>query len=384
MAKAKQRIPGFAFDYLEGGVGDENCIARNRKAFDSIEIIPKYGLDITATRTKRTLFGRDYSMPVGVAPMGLAGLVWPNADAWMATAAENADIPFVLSMVSNIDIETATQMAPNTIWLQIYAVPKNDYELVFDMVARAEKAGVNALVLTLDTPMRQKRLRDLSNGLTVPFKPTLKTVYQVARSPSWALETLKYGQPRFANFVPYAGERSRAIDVATYVHEHMSGPTTWELVKRVRTKWKGPLILKGPQLIGDASLALEEGVDGLIISNHGGRQFDAAPAAIDVLHGLKRELGSRFPIMLDGSVYSGLDVMKAMICGADFVFAGRPFLAASAALGKIGPSHMASVYRAELRAVMAQAGIVDITDTEGVNYRMSRWMPFVEKREKTV
>jgi L-lactate dehydrogenase (cytochrome) len=219
MARAKRRIPGFAFDYLEGGVGDEICMERNRNALDSIEIIPRYGLDITTLATKRSLFGRDYSMPLGIAPMGLAGLVWPNADALMAAAAENAGIPFVLSMVSNIDVEAAARLAPNSVWLQLYAVPKDDYAVVVDMVDRAKRAGVNALVLTLDTPMRQKRLRDLSNGLTVPFKPTLKTVYQVATSPFWAVETLLKGQPRFANFLPYVEGRRRPTDVATYVND---------------------------------------------------------------------------------------------------------------------------------------------------------------------
>jgi L-lactate dehydrogenase (cytochrome) len=379
MARAKRRVPGFAFDYLEGGVGDEICMDRNRNALDSIEIIPRYGVDITTLATKRSLFGRDYSMPLGIAPMGLAGLVWPDADALMAAAAEKAGIPFVLSMVSNIDVEAAARVAPNSVWLQLYAVPKDDYAVVFDMVDRAERAGVNALVLTLDTPMRQKRLRDLSNGLTVPFKPTLKTVYQVATSPFWALETLLKGQPRFANFLPYVEGRRRPADVATYVNDYMVGPTTWELIARVREKWKKPLILKGAQHVGDALQSVDMGVDGLIISNHGGRQFDAAPAAIDVLQEFKTRLGSRVPVMLDGSVYTGLDVMKAMICGADFVFAGRPFLAAAAALGQRGPAHAIGMYMSELRGVMGQTGITDISHTQSVTYRMNRLEPFGER-----
>lgn len=203
MKRAKRRIPRFAFDYLEGGVGSEICIERNRRALDAIEIIPRYGLDTSVPRLTTTLFGRDYAMPLGISPMGLSGLVWPNADDALAAAAEKTRIPFLLSMVSNSDIETIARIAPSVVWLQLYAVPEDDYRVTLDMVDRAVRAGVHALVLTLDTPMRQKRLRDLGNGLTVPFRPTWRTVYDVARAPAWLISTLRHRQPRFANFVPY-------------------------------------------------------------------------------------------------------------------------------------------------------------------------------------
>lgn len=372
MKRAKRRVPRFAFDYLEGGVGDEICIERNRRALDAIEIIPRYGLDTSAPRLTTSLFGRDYAMPLGISPMGLSGLVWPNADDAMAAAAEKARIPFVLSMVSNTDIETIARIAPSVVWLQLYAVPEDNYRVTLDMVDRATRAGVHALVLTLDTPMRQKRLRDLGNGLTVPFRPTWRTVCDVARAPAWAFSTLRHRQPRFANFVPYVKGSRRPADVAGYVDRHMVGAVTWELVERIRDRWQGPLVLKGIQHPDDAEHAVKLCVDGIIISNHGGRQFDAAPAAIDMVRAMKRRVAGRAAIMLDGSVHSGLDILKALVCGADFTFAGRPFLAATAALGAKGPAHLAKMFEAELKGVMAQAGVTEIADCPSLSCRMDR------------
>jgi len=376
MKAARRRIPGFAYDYLEGGVGDEICIRRNRKAFDDIEIIPRYGVDVSAPSTAVRLFGRDYAMPLGISPMGLAGLVWPGADAFMAAAAEKERIPFVLSMVSNIDVETIVRIAPNSTWLQLYAVPQNDNRVTFDMVERAARAGVHALVLTLDTPMRQKRQRDIRNGLTVPFRPTPYTICEVATAWAWALATLRQGQPLFANFLPYVDGPRRPVDVAGYVDRYMQGPFTWEVIARIRRKWQGPLMLKGVQHLDDAVHAADLGVDGIILSNHGGRQFDAAPAAMDVVQSFRENLQGRIVLMLDGSVHSGLDILKAAVCGADAVFAGRPFLAATAALGRRGPFHVAAMFRNELRGVMAQAGLTDIAATASVAYRMNRHEAF--------
>ncbi|MGB3644242.1 MAG: alpha-hydroxy acid oxidase [Mesorhizobium sp.] len=376
MERAKRRSPRFAFDYLEGGVGDELCIDRNRRALDAVEIVPRYGIDVAEVSPAASLFGRAYAMPLGISPMGLAGLVWPNADDAMAAAAQKAGIPFVLSMVANTDIETIARIAPGVVWLQLYAVPQDDYRVTLDMVDRGSRVGAHALVLTLDTPTRQKRLRDLRNGLTVPFRPTWRTVYDVARAPAWALSTLRNGQPRFANFVPYVKDRARPGDVAGYVDRHMAGAMTWELIKRIRDRWPGPLVLKGIQHADDAEHAAGLGIDGIIISNHGGRQFDAAPAAIDMVQDMKRRVGGRVSVMLDGSVHSGLDILRSLACGADFVFAGRPFLAATAALGAGGPAHLARMFQAELRGVMAQAGATDIAACGTLSFRMGRSQEF--------
>ncbi|WP_225027528.1 alpha-hydroxy acid oxidase [Xinfangfangia pollutisoli] len=359
LARARRRVPGFAWDYLEGGVGQELGLARNRQALDRIEILPRYGVEIRDTSTETQLFGQSYALPLGVAPMGLSGLVWPQADRHLALAAARERVGFVLSMVANIDIETAMALAPHS-WMQLYCVPKDDVHATFDLAARAQRCGVRTLVLTLDTPMRQKRLRDLRNGLTVPFRPSLTTVRQVAAAPAWAWAMLRHGQPEFSNFKAYAGARASAAQVAAYVDKEMSGAFTWALIARLRDLWPGQLVLKGIQHPQDVLQAVALGVDGVILSNHGGRQFDAAPAAVSLLPQIRPLVGERIKLMVDGAILSGLDILKALVLGADFVFAGRPFLASVAAMGARGPDHLMAIFRNELRGVMAQAGAVNI------------------------
>jgi (S)-mandelate dehydrogenase len=356
--KAFRRIPRFAFDYMAGGVGDGKAVVRNRTAMDAIEIVPRYGIDVTSVSTEVTLFGRTYSMPLGVAPMGMTGLIWPEADAMIARAAQNARIPYVLSTVSNVGMETIARLAPDVFWFQLYAVPHDNYRVSIDLAKRAEALGARALVVTLDTPARQKRVRDVRNGLVVPFRPTLRTMLDVARAPAWALATLRYGQPRFANFPPYLGEKQSAVDVASYVFQNMAGPITWDLISRFREIWKGTLIVKGIVHPDDSAKAAAIGLDGIIVSNHGGRQFDAAAAAIDVLPAIRARVGDRVTVMADGSMRSGLDVLRSLSLGARFVFAGRAFLTGAAALGEKGPAHVAGMFQEELRGVMAQAGVL--------------------------
>ncbi|MGE0239678.1 MAG: alpha-hydroxy acid oxidase [Parvibaculaceae bacterium] len=377
--RARLRVPRFAYDYLAGGVGAELGISRNRHALDQIEIVPRYGLDVAAVDTSVMLFGRKYALPIGVAPMGLSGLVWPQADEALAAAAQRATIPFILSMVSNASVERIAGIAPDVLWFQAYATPHNDYEVTLDVIRRAQDAGAHVLVLTLDTPMRQKRLRDVRNGLVLPFRPTLRTVLDIMRAPSWALATLRAGQPRFSNFAAYLPAAASASEVATYVDQRMSGAVTWDLVARVRRAWKGPLVVKGIQHPDDAATAVGRGVDGIILSNHGGRQFDAAPAAIDVLPAVSARVGTKATIMLDGAIQSGLDALRAIACGAACVFAGRAFLTAVAALGPRGADHLTSMLTDELRAVMAQAGLLATGDARRAELRHANAFSFEQQ-----
>lgn len=374
--RARLRVPRFAYDYLAGGVGAELGIARNRRALDMIEIVPRYGIDVAAVDTSVTLFGRKYAMPIGVAPMGLAGLVWPHADQALAAAAQRANIPFVLSMVSNVTVEETARIAPDVLWFQAYATPHNEYEITLDVIRRAQQAGAHVLVLTLDTPMRQKRLRDLRNGLVLPFRPAARTILDILRAPAWALATLREGQPKFSNFASYLPAGASASEVATFVDQRMSGAITWDLISRIRELWKGPLVVKGIQHPDDAAEAVRRGAEGIILSNHGGRQFDAAPAAIDVLPAVRERVGTKATIMLDGSVQSGLDVLRVAVCGAACAFAGRAFLTAVGALGRSGPDHLTTMLSDELRGVMAQAGLPALADATRLALRHTNAFKF--------
>lgn len=355
-AQARRRTPRFAYDFVAGGVGDDHGLARNRQALDAVQIVPRYGIDVRGVSTETTLFGRGYALPVGVAPMGLAGLLWPDADEAIAAAAQRARIPYVMSTVANSSIERIARIAPDVFWYQLYNVPENDHAVSLDVIRRAQAAGAHALVLTMDVPVRSKRVRDVRNGLVVPFRPTLRTAWDVARAPLWALAMLRRGQPRFRNFEPYLGPDATTGDLASFVYQKMTGPLTWESVARFRDAWRGPLIVKGILHPDDADKAVSLGVDGILVSNHGGRQFDAAPAAIDALPSVEERVRGRATVMVDGAMVSGLDLLRAGKRGAAAAFAGRAFLMAYAAAGAGGLDHVVRLFTEEFRTALAQSG----------------------------
>jgi (S)-mandelate dehydrogenase len=354
---ARLRIARFAYDFAAGGVGQEAAgVAQNRAAMDAVRIVPRYALDLTEVRTETELFGLRYAMPVGVAPMGNLGLVWPDADAILARAAQAARIPFVSSTVANVAMDELARMAPDVLWFQLYGFPADSHAISVDLIRRAEAAGAQALVLTLDVPMRQKRVRDVRNGLVVPFRWRPRTVLDIARAPFWALEMLRRGQPRFQNIRKYLPEGAGDAEVAGFVHQRMTTGITWEDIARFRDLWPRALVLKGIQHPADAERAAALGVDGVWVSNHGGRQFDAAPAAVDSVPAIAAALGGRAKVLLDGSVRSGLDVFRALAVGADFTFAGRGFLWPVAAMGEAGGEHAAAAFAEEIRGNFGQGG----------------------------
>ncbi|MCP1614749.1 L-lactate dehydrogenase (cytochrome) [Azospirillum lipoferum] len=355
-AQARRRTPRFAYDFVAGGVGDDHGLARNRQALNAIEIVPRYGVDLRGVSIETTLFGRGYALPVGVAPMGLAGLLWPDADEAIAAAAQRARIPYVMSTVANSSIERIARIAPDVFWYQLYNVPENDHAVSLDLIRRAQAAGAHALVLTMDVPVRSKRVRDVRNGLVVPFRPTLRTAWDVARAPLWALAMLRRGQPRFFNFEPYLGPDASTGDLAGFVYQKMTGPLTWESVARFRDVWRGPLIVKGILHPDDADKAVSLGVDGILVSNHGGRQFDAAPAAIDALPPIEERVRGRATVLVDGAMVSGLDLLRARKRGAAAAFAGRAFLMAYAAAGADGLDHVVRLFTEEFRTALIQSG----------------------------
>ncbi|TWA70212.1 L-lactate dehydrogenase (cytochrome) [Azospirillum brasilense] len=364
-AQARRRTPRFAYDFVSGGVNDDLGLARNRRALDAIEIVPRYGLDVRSVTTETTLFGRGYALPVGVAPMGLAGLLWPDADESIARAAQRARIPYVMSTVANTSIERIAAIAPDVFWYQLYNVPENDHAVSLDLIRRAQAAGAHALVLTMDVPVRSKRVRDVRNGLVVPFRPTLRTAWDVARAPGWALAMLRKGQPRFHNFEAYLGPDASTADLASFVFQKMTGPLTWESVARFRDAWTGPLIVKGILHPDDAETAVALGADGILVSNHGGRQFDAAPATASALPAIVERVGGRATVLVDGSISSGLDLLRVLGRGAVSAFAGRAFLMAYAAAGEDGVDHVVRLFTEELRVALAQSGAAALGVTLG-------------------
>ena len=363
--KARARVPRFAFDFVDGGCLDNLCRDSNRKALDSLRMVPRYGLGGVALSSEVELFGRRYAAPIGVAPMGMGGLIWPNAERHIAAAMQGLGLPFVLATPATASIEEIAAIAPDVFWSQLYGAPLDDNRITFDLVDRAKRAGAHALVVTIDSPVRGKRPQDMRNGVAVPFRKDLRSLTDIARSPAWAWEVLRHGAPRCENFVAYA-EGSTSVDaIGKLVQKHLRGGFEWETVKRVRDRWVGPMLVKGILAPEDAEIALEIGADGIVVSNHGGRAFDAAPPAIEMLPAIVAVAGHKATIMLDSGIRSGLDVTRALALGAKAVLAGRPFLFGVAALGGSGAGHAGELFIDEIRGAMGQIGAVSPGDVPG-------------------
>ena len=331
---ARRHLPNFAFEYLDGGAGADVGIERNWAALDAVELVPRYGITATLPPVDVELFGRKYAAPIGIAPMGGPAIAWPGADAYLAQTAQRARVPYTLGVAGGLTVEHAAELAPDVLWFQLYRFPRNDHAIGFDLARRAEAAGAHVLMLTLDVPVRTTRPREVAGGLTTPFRPDLRMMLEIATSPGWFRSLLKNGQPRFANLKPYAAEHASVGEVVGFARREMRGAFTWEEVARYRDRWTRPLVVKGILHPQDAEQAVALGVDGIVVSNHGGRQVEALPPPIDCLPAVVAKVGGRATVMMDGGIRSGLDVIRAVALGAAAAFAGKAFLWGLGALGE--------------------------------------------------
>jgi (S)-mandelate dehydrogenase len=353
---ARRRLPHFAFEYCDGGSGkDDAGIRRNWAALDAVELVPRYGVMPSLPPCEVELFGRRYAAPIGIAPMGGPAIVWPGADEYLARAAQRARIPYTLGTVGCSTIERIAEIAPDVFWFQLYRAARNDHAIGFDLARRAQAAGCHALVLTLDVPVRTTRAREVVVGLGGAFNADFKKIMQMAISPAWTMALRKNGIPRFSNLRAYAGDVSIS-DMVAFARREMGGAFTWEEVAKYRDRWKGTLIVKGIMHPQDAEKAVSLGVDGMFVSNHGGRQIEALPAPIDVLPAIVRQVGKRATVMLDSGIRSGTDVIRAYALGAAAAFAGKAFLWGLGALGEEGPSHVIDILMEETQSALGQLG----------------------------
>jgi (S)-mandelate dehydrogenase len=368
--KARTRIPYFAFEYGDGGAGADTGIAHNWAALDAVELVPRYGVMPALPPLEVELFGRRYAAPLGIAPMGGPAIIWPGADSALAQAAQRARVPYTLGTVGGITIEQAAELAPDVLWFQLYRMARNDHRLGFELLRRCEAAGVHVFVLTVDVPVRTVRPREVVVGLGGgKFSPGPRMIYQMLRSPAWLTALAKHGHPRFANIKNYAGENAGVNEVIEFARNEIGGAFTWSEVARFRDKWKGPLVVKGILHPADAERAVALGVDGIWVSNHGGRQIEALPPPIDVLPAIAAQVGSRATVILDSGVRSGLDVVRALALGAQAAFAGKAFLWGLGALGAEGPKHVIDLMIDEARASLGQIGAMSPKEARSVVIR---------------
>jgi len=359
-AAAARRMPGFVHDYLIGGLGRESGVRRNTASFDPIELMPRYLSEAPAPDMGVTLFGKHFDAPFGVAPLGLAGLLWPGCEVPLAQAAKVHNIPHVLSTFANRAMETIGPVVGDNGWFQFY--PPNDPAMEADMLRRARNAGYETLVLTVDIPAPTRRERDIRNGMSVPPILDARTLFQIATHPHWVRHVLRHGIPDFENLSPYYPKGASLKQSAAFVGRVMTGHLGADRVRRIRYAWKGKLLVKGVLDVSEAQAYLALGADGLIVSNHGGRQLDAAPTAVSVLPGIRRRLGPGVTILADGGIRSGLDIARMLALGADAVLLGRPFIFASGAIGAQGGDHLMTILKAELSGAMAQLGCRTIAE----------------------
>lgn len=360
-ALARRRVPRFAFDFVQGGTGSDLGVLRNRAALDAIDIVPHFGI-LPEVSTEVRLFDVDYAMPVGIAPVGMDALIWPGATQALAAAAAEARIPYCVGTLADSSLEEVSEAAPGMTWLQLYGFPRDGHRVTLDLMDRAKKAGINCIVLTMDAPVRAKRPRDMRNRLVVPFRPTPATVWQVATSPAWLAELLRRGTPKFANLAPYVDGPATIGNVAGFVQTELRGTFSWDEIAFLRRNWDGVLMVKGILHAEDALHAAGLGADGIIVSNHGGRQSEAAPSPVEVLPQIRNALPEAVSVLADSGVRSGLDALRCLSRGADAVLCGRAFLYGLAAFGRIGGVHVANMLSEEFRIALAQSGALSVAE----------------------
>lgn len=351
-AQAKKRMPGFAFDYLDGGCFSEVNLARNTDEIREVQLKPFYLRDYNGASQEVELFGEIYDAPFGMAPVGLQGLMWPNCCEILAQAAKDHNIPFVLSTVGTASIEKIAEITEGKFWFQLYH-PAED-ELRDKLLERAWAAGCRTLVILADTPTFAYRPKEIKNGLSIPPRMTLRNIYQMCTHPTWSFSQLFTGAPEFQTMKPYIPKGLNMKHLGLFMNKTFSGRLTEAKIQALRDKWRGNIVIKGIVNPEDAELAIKLGLEGLIVSNHGGRQLDSGQSTIKPLQELAPQFKGRIKIMMDSGLRSGPDIANALASGADFTFLGRTPMYGVGSLGNKGGHHTFTMLKRQLQQVMEQ------------------------------
>jgi (S)-mandelate dehydrogenase len=369
---AKRKLPKIMFDYIEGGVEDERGLERNAAAFHKHHLLPRYLVDVSKRDQTQTLFGREYDSPFGISPTGGVALYQRRGgELLLAEAARDANIPYIMSGGSNHSMEEAARIAPDNTWFQMYAA--KDPDVTDELVGRARDNGLGALVLTVDVPVHPKRERNYRNGFAnvrsggvieavQKLKPSI--ILEALTHPQWVIDYVRHGgAPTLGNWAPHADNGASSADVIRFGRTQTpASAQTWRDLERYRRLFPRPLVVKGILNPADALRAVEIGVDGIIVSNHGGRQLDQAPASLDALPAIKAAVGDKLTVMLDSGVRRGADILIALCLGAEFVFFGRPTLYGAVVGGLPGVKKAIDIFRTEIDLVMGQIGCPSLSE----------------------
>ena len=355
-ARARRRIPKFVWEYLDSGTGTESTKARNRTALDRVGFAPSILHGEITPDLSTTFLGHKMPLPFGIAPIGMSGLIWPGAEGHLARAAAAHGIPYSISTVATQSPEDVAPHLGEHAWFQLY--PPRDPEIRTDMLNRARAAGFNALILTVDVPTSSRRERQVRSGLTNPPTITPRILAQIATCPTWAMEIAQRGMPYMRGVDKYTDAATKGMSPTAHVGYLLRTSPDWDYVHWLRDNWDGPLMVKGVMRAEDVGPLEAAGVDAIWVSNHAGRQFDGSPASIEALPAIRA--ATELPIVFDSGVESGLDILRAIALGADFVMLGRAFHFALGALGAKGVDHLIDVLSKDMIANMGQLGASDL------------------------
>ena len=350
---ARRRLPRALFEFVDGGAHDEVTLRANRDDFQRLNLVPRVLSDVSQRHQSVTVLGQRYSSPLVLAPTGVPGVLWPDGAMQAALAADRAGVGFCLSTMSTSSIEQVSRAVSRPIWFQLYVM--RDRGLAQSMIERAQAAGCAVLVITVDLQMQGQRERDVRNGLTIPPQLRLSNIADLALHPGWVWRFLTGPKVTLANLVG-TGHGEDMFTIASFVNSQFDQSVSWKDIDWVRSIWKGPLALKGVLNPEDARRALQHGVDGLIVSNHGGRQLDGVPSSIAALPVVVDAVEGKLDVILDGGVRRGTDILKALALGARACMIGRPFLYGLAAAGGAGVAKALEILRTEVDVSLALLG----------------------------
>lgn len=351
--KAKKRMPRFAYDYLSEGCNDDINVDKNTKEIREIELMPQYFSDYRPATIKKTLFGQNYDAPFGITAVGLQSLMWPKTAEILAKTSVTHNLPFMLSTVTTLSIEEAAKITNGKFWFQLYHPAKQS--ITDDILERASDNGCEVLVLLSDVPTFGYRPRDIYNGLGMPPKMMLRNIIEVCKKPRWAWETLQNGgMPVFKTMEKYMPDGMDLKQLGIFMDETFDGRLTVDKIKAIQDKWQGKIVIKGIASVEDAEIAADLGIDGIIVSNHGGRQLDAGPSSIKTLPPIAAAVKNKMTVMMDGGMRTGPDIARVLASGADFAFMGRPFMYGTGALSNEGGDQAAAILKRELQQVLEQ------------------------------
>ena len=359
----QQCVPKMFYDYAESGSWTESTLRRNKEAFDDIMLRQRVAKDISVRSVAGHMLGQAQRMPVALAPTGLTGMQHANGEILAAQAAQEFGVPFTLSTMSICSLEDVAAHTQKPFWFQLYVM--KDREFIAALIARAKAAGCSALVLTLDLQIIGQRHKDLQNQMTAPPRLTLKNLINMATKPRWCAGMLATRRHTFGNIIGHAKGVENLTSLSEWSAQQLDPALSWDDVAWVKEQWGGKLILKGIMDGDDAAIAAGLGVDAIIVSNHGGRQLDGAPASIEVLPEIKAQVDHRCEVWLDGGIRSGQDVFKAKALGADGTLIGKAFLNGLGALGKQGVTQCLEIIEKELDLTMAFCGKTELSEVSG-------------------